>query len=67
MDIHAIHTAFALGCALADRAADRNERRLDHIRHRRTLLAIHPGPLLVCHAVPVLSLSRPEACPVEQL
>lgn len=37
------------------------------MRQRRTPRPVSPGPLLVCHVVPVLSLTRRDAHPIEQL
>jgi hypothetical protein len=67
MDIGAIRTAFAFGASLVDRAFDWSNsvsRRCGSVAHRGRS---PPEPLLVSHVVPVLSLTRRDAHPIEQL
>ncbi|CAB3773925.1 transcriptional regulator [Burkholderia paludis] len=67
MDIHAIRTAFAHAEGLPKRAQAFRELRLTALRERRSQVPLRPGPLLVVHLIPVLSLTRADEHPIEDL
>lgn len=67
MDIHAIRTAFAYAEGLPQRARAFRDSRLAALRERRGQVSVRPGPLFVCHLIPVLSLTRADEHTVEAL
>jgi hypothetical protein len=67
MDIHAIRSAFAFSAGLAERARGFRDARLASLRERRSQVALRPGPLLVVHLIPVLSLTRADTHSIAQL
>lgn len=67
MDIHAIRSAFAHSAGLTERARRFRDDRLQQLRERRSQVSLLPGPLLVVHLIPVLSLTRADAHSIAQL